>query len=224
MLLAYKTRDEPARILCANRLPMVAMRDTVRDLPAASANEPVARDPMTYRRDLVDVRVVGRHSDRDDSRNEPARRAQSAPRPPAPAAGPATTESDTELSPDVILVKVGVRQVATRVQEILYIESARNYVRVYLEGGSVLKSRVPLDRLARHLGADRFLRIHRGRLVNRARIRAVSPLLGSRLQLTLDQGSTIVVARDRRRSVLAEIGAVPERDPRSPTLARSRIR
>jgi hypothetical protein len=60
--------------------------------------------------------------------------------------------------------------------------------------------------------------------VNRARIRAVSPLLGSRLQLTLDQGSTIVVARDRRRSVLAELGAVPERDPRSPTLARSRIR
>ena len=182
---------------------------------------------MTYRHEVLDVRVAGRHSDRDGTRPEPASRVQSAARPPVPAAAPTKPESEpsaAEASPDVILVKVGFRQVATRVQEILYIESARNYVRVYLETGAVLKSRVPLDRLARHLGPDRFLRIHRGRLVNRARIRAVSPLAGGRLRLTLNQGSTIVVARDRRRSVLAEIGAVPQQDARSPTPPRPQIR
>jgi two-component system LytT family response regulator len=111
----------------------------------------------------------------------------------------------------VILVKSGFRHVATRVREILYIESARNYVRIHLESGAVLKSRSQIERLAQHLGNERFLRIHRGRLVNRERIRSVRPLAGGRLQLTLTQGSTIVVARDRRRAVLAEIGSAAER-------------
>ena len=110
-------------------------------------------------------------------------------------------------SPEVVLVKSGFRQVAVRVREIVFVDAARNYVRLHLESGTVLKSRVPIDRLARHLGTERFLRIHRGRLVNVERIRAVSPLTGGRLRLTLLDGATIVVARDRRRVVLAEITA-----------------
>jgi two-component system LytT family response regulator len=124
--------------------------------------------------------------------------------------GPADA-SGTGATPEVILVKSGFRQVAVRVREILYVEAARNYVRIHLENGTVLKSRVQIDRLAQHVGRERFLRIHRGRLVNMERIRSVRPLAGGRLQLTLTQGSTIIVARDRRRSVLAELSAVAER-------------
>jgi len=112
---------------------------------------------------------------------------------------------------EVILVKSGFRQVAVRVGEILFVEAARNYVRIHLETGAVLKSRVPIDRLAQHLGSQRFLRIHRGRLVNMERIRSVRSLVGGRLQVTLSQGATIIVARDRRRAVLAEIGSAGER-------------
>jgi hypothetical protein len=43
------------------------------------------------------------------------------------------------------------------------------------------------------------------------RIRSVRSLVGGRLQLTLSQGATIIVARDRRRAVLAEIGSAGER-------------
>lgn len=114
-------------------------------------------------------------------------------------------------TPEVILVKTGFRHAATRVREIVFIESARNYVRIHLENGTVLKSRVQIDRLARHLGTERFLRIHRGRLVNMDRIRSVRPIGGGRLQLTLTEGSTIIVARDRRRVVLAELTAASER-------------
>ena len=113
--------------------------------------------------------------------------------------------------PEVVLVKSGFRQVAIRVREIVFVEAARNYVHVHLESGAVLKSRVPIDRLARHLGTERVMRIHRGRLVNVDRIRAVSPLTGGRLRMTLVDGSTIVVARDRRRPVLAEISALATR-------------
>ena len=122
--------------------------------------------------------------------------------PPAPGA-----------QPEVILVKSGFRQVATRVREIVYIESARNYVRIHLETGAVFKSRVPIDRLALHLGRERFMRVHRGCLVNVDRIRAVTPVLGGRLLLTLSDGAKVTVARDRRRFVLAEISGASS--PRS---------
>jgi DNA-binding LytR/AlgR family response regulator len=144
---------------------------------------------MTYRRDLLDIRVVVRQSARPDQRPElPARLtplAQTA-RPmresDAPSVSVPADTSGTGATPEVILVKSGFKQVAVRVREILYVEAARNYVR-----------------------------IHRGRLVNMERIRSVRPLAGGRLQLTLTQGSTIIVARDRRRAVLAELSAVAER-------------
>lgn len=188
---------------------------------------------MTYRRDLLDIRVVVRQSARTDTRIDPLRRHVGGDIPmhstpdhiALPASSPlrsravhADAPSDERhppsaipdggpASPEVVLVKSGFRQVAVRVREIVFVEAARNYVRLHLESGAVLKSRVPIDRLARHLGTERFLRIHRGRLVNVERIRAVSPLTGGRLRLTLLDGATIVVARDRRRAVLAEITA-----------------
>jgi DNA-binding LytR/AlgR family response regulator len=112
---------------------------------------------------------------------------------------------------ELILVKSGFRQVATRVPEIVYVEAARNYVRIHQENGTVVKTRVPIDRLAEHLGTERFLRIHRGRLVNMERIRSVRSLSGGRLQLTMSEGSTTIVARDRRRAVLARISSAAER-------------
>jgi DNA-binding LytR/AlgR family response regulator len=174
---------------------------------------------MTYRRDLLDIRVVARVTPGNDTRTDFQGRVTTLVQPSRPGRDPAMTTpaiidahaSGNGASPEVILVKSGFKQVATRVREILYVESARNYVRIYLENGTVLKSRVPIDRLAQHLGRERFLRIHRGRVVNRERIRSVRSLTGGRLQLTLSQGSTIIVARDRRRAVLAEIGAVIDR-------------
>jgi len=198
VLLVYKTRDEPPCILSAKRHYTVAMRDIVGDLRAASAAEPVTRTTTSYRPDPMENR--GRSWTLE------------------------ANESTGNAAPEVILAKVGFRQIAIRVQEILYVEAARNYVRVYLENGNVLKSRVPIDRLAQHLGTDRFLRIHRGRLVNTSRIRGVTPLVGGRLQLTLNQGSTIAVARDRRRAILAQLDSVLDRGTQSPAPLRSSVR
>ena len=124
-----------------------------------------------------------------------------------PGRGPAPSAAPSGSQPDVILVKSGFKQVATRVGEILFVKAARNCVRIHMESGLVLKSRVPIDRLGVHLGRERFLRVHRGCIVNVDRIRGVTPLPGGRLSLGLSNGSTVVVARDRRRAVLAEIGA-----------------
>jgi DNA-binding LytR/AlgR family response regulator len=189
---------------------------------------------MTYRRDLLDIRVVVRQSARHDQRADPPRRRvggesamHTTTTPPlnvssirmarpnretevVPETSPAEPAA-TGGSPEVILVKSGFKHVAIRVREILFVEAARNYVRLHMDAGPVLKSRVPIERLAQHLGNERFLRIHRGRLVNTERVRGVATLTGGRLRLTLSNGSTIVVARDRRRSVLAELGSLVAR-------------
>jgi len=172
--------------------------------------------PMSYRRDSIDTQPVIRQPAPSDPRPEllgriapvsqPARFARELAPPfitlPAPSPG----------SPaEVILVKSGFRQIAMRVPEIVYVEAARNYVRIHQENGPVLKTRVPIDRLAQHLGSERFLRIHRGRLVNMERIRSVRSLAGGRLQLTMSEGSTTVVARDRRRAVIDRISSAAER-------------
>jgi two-component system LytT family response regulator len=170
---------------------------------------------MTYRRDLLNIRVVVRPG--ADATPEPtARRFASAaatlampsqpagvhpaiPRPPAPA-------EPTAGARDVILVKTALKQVAVRLSEITYVEAARNYVRIHLDGGTVLKSRVPISRISRHLGPERFLRVHRGRIVNVDRVRSVTNLTGGRIALGMNDGSRVIVARDRRRVVLADLG------------------
>ena len=172
--------------------------------------------PMSYRRDSLDPQPVIRQPAPSDPRPEllgriasmsqPARFARELV-PPSIAVPVSGTGSPSE----VILVKSGFRQVATRVPEIVYVEAARNYVRIHQENGTVVKTRVPIDRLAQHLGTERFLRIHRGRLVNVERIRSVRSLTGGRLQLTMSEGSTTIVARDRRRAVLARISSAAER-------------
>jgi DNA-binding LytR/AlgR family response regulator len=171
---------------------------------------------MSYRRDSLDTQPVIRQPAPSDPRPEPLGRFGSMSQParfardlapPSIAFPVSATGSPGEL----ILVKSGFRQVATRVPEIVYVEAARNYVRIHQENGTVVKTRVPIDRLAEHLGTERFLRIHRGRLVNMERIRSVRSLSGGRLQLTMSEGSTTIVARDRRRAVLARISSAAER-------------
>jgi DNA-binding LytR/AlgR family response regulator len=169
---------------------------------AVRREDPPMRQFMADRSPVATVAAPFRR-DREVDASTPA----ITPVPPAAAAGGAT---------DVILVKTGFKQVATRIREIVYVEAARNYCRLHLENGQVLKSRVPIDRLAQHLGAGKFLRIHRGTIVNIDRIRTVNSLLGGRLLLTLTDGSKIAVARDRRRAVLAEIGVTPEPRARVP--------
>jgi len=169
---------------------------------------------MTYRRDLLNIRVVVRPG--ADGTPEPtARRFASAaaalamPSQPAsvpPSVTRAASSTDASGARDVILVKTALKQVAVRLGEITYVEAARNYVRIHLDGGTVLKSRVPISRIARHLGPDRFLRVHRGRIVNVERVRSVTSLTGGRLALGMNDGSRVIVARDRRRVVLADLG------------------
>jgi hypothetical protein len=196
-------RRDPSDIELIARQP--ARHDRQADTVVRRVGEPGMQPPRTAR-----PAVSGPVAHHDVSFAAPPRRPQALDASPlgrGPSPSPSPLPTPSANNPDVILVKSGFRQVATRVGEIVFVKAARNYVRIHLESGQVLKSRVPIDRLGLHLGRQRFLRVHRGCLVNVDRIRGVTPLLGGRLLLSLADGSTVTVARDRRRTVLAEIGA-----------------
>ena len=161
---------------------------------------------MTYR-DLLNVRSASGHDSALDVSDGPSSPGRPGPEPKLQGVRtPSTAEAAARSALRVVLVKAGLRQVAVRVDDVTFVEAARNYVRIHLEGGGVVKSRVPITRLASHFASDRFLRVHRGRLVNADRVRSISALIGGRLSLTLNDGSKVLVARDRRRVVLAELG------------------
>lgn len=99
-------------------------------------------------------------------------------------------------------IRDGGGVVFLRPDDILLVEAAGNYItfntaaRNYLVRGTLAAWEA---RLAEH----GFARVHRSRLVNRARIRALKPTPSGDVEITLDDGRTVLGSR-RYREALAE--------------------
>jgi two-component system LytT family response regulator len=80
-----------------------------------------------------------------------------------------------ERWPQRLVVRSGERFDMVQVQSIEWIESANNYVQLHCGTKQYLMAET-LTNLAERLDPKQFMRIHRGRIVNTARIVAVHPL------------------------------------------------
>lgn len=80
-----------------------------------------------------------------------------------------------------------------RVEEILWLQSAGNYVELHLAARTVLH-RMPLSRLEQLLRPDDFLRVHRTAIVRRAQIKRLSVIGDGRYELTLACGAQLAVS------------------------------
>jgi two-component system LytT family response regulator len=91
------------------------------------------------------------------------------------------------------------RSIVLKTSEILWIEAQDYYAQVHSPHGRFLL-RTTLASLIARLDPKRFLRVHRGAIINVDEVRS----LGGRgqLHLTLSDGSVVPVSRARRRSVL----------------------
>jgi len=78
-------------------------------------------------------------------------------------------QSGTKQRP-YLFFNVNKKKVRVYLDEILYIESLRDYVRIYQGSGSIV-SKISISHLERQLPADRFQRIHRSFLINTAAIK-----------------------------------------------------
>jgi two-component system LytT family response regulator len=95
------------------------------------------------------------------------------------------------------LERINVRSVGRieqiRVDDILWIESAGNYVELHLAGRTVLH-RITLNRLEALLAPGEFLRVHRSTIVRRSQIARLETIGDGGCRLTLRCGATVAVS------------------------------
>lgn len=89
------------------------------------------------------------------------------------------------------------KSVVVEAAEIDWVRAADYYV--VLQCGSVSHLlRESMDEMERQLDPEQFVRVHRGAIVNLARVREVHPLLRGSCELKLVDGTALKLSRDRR--------------------------
>ena len=74
---------------------------------------------------------------------------------------------------DNIELKINGEQKTIPLNQILYVQSLGNYVKVYLETGKVLITQITTKELEDSLGGSSMIRIHKSYIINRAKISQV---------------------------------------------------
>lgn len=112
----------------------------------------------------------------------------------------ALLDSRARKWPERIVVKDGERFDFVPVESIDWIESANNYVQLHCGSRHHLLGE-SLTNLEGRLNPARFLRIHRGRIVNLSRIEAIHPLLGGTYELELRSGTRLTTGRQYKNQI-----------------------
>jgi two-component system LytT family response regulator len=107
-----------------------------------------------------------------------------------------------ERWPQRLVVRSGERFDMVQVQSIEWIESANNFVQLHCGAKQYLMAET-LTNLAERLDPKQFMRIHRGRIVNTARIVAVHLLFSGTYELQLKDGVKLTTGRQYRDQVQA---------------------
>jgi two-component system LytT family response regulator len=111
-------------------------------------------------------------------------------------------ESKAERWPDRLVVRTGEHFDLVPVSTIDWIESANNYVQLHCGTKHFLLGET-LTSLAERLNPHKFVRIHRGRIVNLSRITAVHPLFSGTYEIELIGGTRISTGRQYREQIQA---------------------
>jgi two-component system LytT family response regulator len=118
----------------------------------------------------------------------------------APAAMPAHAAHLQRIS-----VRVGEHIRVIAVESIDWIRADGNYVQIHADGANHLH-RETLSHLLAALDPARFLRIHRGTVVNVERIREVHPLFNGNAEIVLRDGTRLDFSRRFRAGARALLG------------------
>ena len=107
--------------------------------------------------------------------------------------------------PERILVRSLGRVDVVPVEEIQWIESDGNYVRLHCPS-RVLLHRERMGDLELRLDPSAFVRVHRSAIVRINRIRSLKPLEGGEYRLIMDDGRSLTLSRSYRDEVLSRLG------------------
>lgn len=104
--------------------------------------------------------------------------------------------------PETFSVRSTGRIEQVRVADVLWIESAGNYVELHLAARTVLH-RIPLARLEALLKPDDFLRVHRGTIVRRDQVKVLEVAGDGSYRLLLRCGAEVAVSERYVKAVRA---------------------
>ena len=110
--------------------------------------------------------------------------------------------------PERIVVKNGERFDIVATEAIDWIESANNYVQLHC-GSRQYTLGETLTSLGNRLDPAKFVRVHRGRIVNVARLTAVHAMLGGTYEIELRSGERIASGRQYKDAIQAIIKSQP---------------
>lgn len=82
-------------------------------------------------------------------------------------------ETPTATRNDYIIVKSEYKLVQIPVNDIIFIEGVRDYVKIYIEGDSSVLTLMNIKSLDQALPRDMFMRVHRSCIVNTSKIRVI---------------------------------------------------
>jgi len=103
-------------------------------------------------------------------------------------------------APRRLYVRDGSRIVPIAVSAVERVEACDDFVLVH-SGRRAFRMNLPLSDLESRLDRRTFVRVHRSHLVNLDHIASMTPYDGSRLELTLRSGATLVASRQRSRTL-----------------------
>jgi two-component system LytT family response regulator len=106
---------------------------------------------------------------------------------------------------DRLVVKSGGRLFFLRADEIDWIEAAGNYVRLHVGPASHLL-RETMNAIEGRLDGEKFIRIHRSRIVNMERIQEMQPWLNGEYAILLRTGTRLTLSRGCREKLQERLG------------------
>ena len=104
-----------------------------------------------------------------------------------------------------ILIKSGSRTIFLRKGSIEWVEAQGDYVKFHIGKESHLL-RETMTAAAAHLDPNRFVRIHRSRIVNLDHVREIRPLWGGDYSVWLRDGTELTMSRTYRANMQAALG------------------
>ena len=116
------------------------------------------------------------------------------------AAQALTVPASVPATDNRIEIRDGARVRLVDPAEIAWVEAAGNYVEIHVAGFTHL-ARGTLAGFELRLAPHGFVRVHRSRLVNRARIAVFKPTPSGDLEITLDDGRTVAGSRRYRAAL-----------------------
>jgi two-component system LytT family response regulator len=103
-----------------------------------------------------------------------------------------------------LVVKTGDGFLLLKMEDVDWVESAANYVRLHVRDNSFLL-RTGMDELEEKLDGQQFARIHRSRIVNIDRITEIRPTLNGDFEVLLRDNTTLRLSRGYRSRLLPQL-------------------